>query len=76
MSWRVRDLMLPLAVGKVTTIGIAQIGSSENWVWYPWTYSLMPANGSGPSMQTHALLLVAGVGAMLFALTALVLEDA
>ncbi|WP_426174703.1 ABC transporter permease [Massilia sp. TWR1-2-2] len=32
IGWRVRDLVLPLAVGVMATIGITQIGSSEHWV--------------------------------------------
>ena len=73
VSWRFRNLVLPLALGVIATMGVTQIGSSEYWAWYPWTYPLMAANGSDTAMQSHALLLAAGVGAALFALTALVL---
>lgn len=75
LSWRVRNLVLPLAVGVMATMGITQIGSSEHWVWYPWSYALMAANGSDPAMQSQALMLAAGVGAALFAATALVLGE-
>ena len=73
VSWRVRNLVLPLAVGVIATMGITQVGSSEYWVWYPWSYALMAAGGSDPAMQLRALLLAAGVGAALFAATAFVL---
>lgn len=73
VSWRFRNLVLPLALGVIATMGVTQIGSSGYWAWYPWTYPLMAANGSDTAMQSHALLLAAGVGAALFALTALVL---
>lgn len=73
VSWRLRNLVLPLALGVMATMGITQIGSSEHWVWYPWSYALMAANGSNPAMQSQALLIAAGVGAGLFALTAFVL---
>ena len=73
VSWRVRNLVLPLAVGVIATMGVLQIGSSTYWAWYPWTYPLMAANGSDTAMQSHAMWLAAGVGAALFALTALVL---
>lgn len=73
LSWRLRNLVLPLAFGVIATMGIAQIGSSAYWAWYPWSYPLMAANGSDPATQSLALLLAAGVGAALFALTALVL---
>ncbi|MET0856102.1 MAG: ABC transporter permease [Telluria sp.] len=72
VSWRVRSLVLPLAVGVMSTMGVAQIGSSEHWVWYPWSYALMAANGSDAAMQSQALMLAAAVGAVLFALTAYV----
>lgn len=73
LSWRVRNLVLPLAAGVIATMAITQIGSSAHWAWYPWTYPLMAANGSDPAAQSHALLLAAGVGAALFAVSALVL---
>lgn len=73
VSWRVRNLVLPLALGVVATMGITQVGSSTYWVWYPWSYALMALNGSDAAKQSLALLLAAGVGAALFAVTALVL---
>lgn len=73
LSWRVRNLVLPLAIGVAATIGIGASGSSEYWRWNPWTYALMAANGSQPAMHTQALLLAAGVGAALLVLTAFVL---
>ncbi|MES2760257.1 MAG: ABC transporter permease [Pseudomonadota bacterium] len=73
VSWRVRNLVLPLAVGVMATMGITQIGSSEHWVWYPWSYALMAVSGSDPAMRSQALLIAAGVGAVLFALSAFLL---
>ncbi len=73
VSWRVRNLVLPLALGVIATMGITQIGSSEHWVWYPWSYTMMAANGSQAAMRSEALLLAAGVGAALLAASALIL---
>lgn len=73
LSWRVRNLVTPLAVGIAATIGIGSGGSSEYWIWNPWTYSLVAANGSQPALHTQALLLAAGVGAALLVVTAYVL---
>lgn len=67
VAWRFQNLVLPLAVGVMATMGITQVGGSEYWVWYPWTYPLMAVNGSAVDMQQQALLLAAGVGALLFA---------
>lgn len=69
VAWRFQNLVLPLAVGVMATMGITQVGSSEYWVWHPWTYPLMAAMGSAPDMRHQALLLAAGVGALLFALS-------
>ena len=73
VSWRFQNIVLPLAIGVIATMGITQIGSSSSWVYYPWAYSLMAINGSESANQEQALMLAAGVGTALFALTALVL---
>jgi hypothetical protein len=61
LSWRFANFVLPLAVGICATMGIVQLGSSEYWVWFPWSYSLMAASGSDPAAQRLALLLAAGL---------------
>ncbi len=73
VSWRFQNLVLPLAVGVIATMGISQIGSSGYWVYYPWSYSLMALNGSQADAQQQALVLAAAVGAALFAATSVVL---
>ena len=73
LSWRVQNLVLPLAVGVVATVGIMQIGRSELWVWYPWTYSFMAVNGGAVARQNEALMLASLVGTALFALSAYLL---
>ncbi len=71
VSWRFSNLVLPLAVGVVATMGITQIGSSRYWVYYPWTYSTMASLGSDPAQQEKALLLAGLVGLGLLAASAL-----
>lgn len=70
LSWRFQNLVLPLAVGVIATMGIIQIGSSAHWVWHPWTYPLMGMAGGDIGKQDQALLLSAAVGAVLFAASA------
>ena len=70
VAWRFQSLVLPLAVGVIATMGITQIGSSEYWVWYPWTYALTAVNGSMAAHQQQALMLALGVGAVLLPLSA------
>ncbi len=69
ISWRFSNIVFPLATGVIATMGIVQLGSSQYWVYYPWSYTLMAVNGSAPDMQQKALLLATGLGAILFALT-------
>jgi hypothetical protein len=73
VSWRSPNLVLPLAIGVVATMGITQIGSSKEWVYYPWTYPMMAAHGSDPLMQMKALMLALAVAAVLFALSTVIL---
>lgn len=73
LSWRYQNLVLPLALGVVATMGITQIGSSSNWIWYPWSYALMAVNGTDAVKQQLALTLAAGAGVALFAASAWVL---
>lgn len=75
LSWRVRNLVLPLAIGVMATVVVIEIGSSEHWAWYPRTYPVMAANGGDTAMQSHALLLAGVVSAALLALSALVLGE-
>ena len=73
ISWRFQNLVLPLAVGVVATMGVQQIGSSTYWVWYPWSYPVMAMLGSDVAKQQHAMMLAALVGAALMAFSAVVL---
>jgi hypothetical protein len=70
VSWRFQNLVLPLALGVIATMGITQVGSSEHWIYYPWTYPLMALNGSDVARQHQALMLAAVVGVGLLAASA------
>ncbi|MGH8078640.1 MAG: hypothetical protein ACREPE_15150 [Lysobacter sp.] len=48
-----------------------QIGSSVYWVYYPWSYVLMAVNGSDTQMQQQALMLAAGLGVLMYGVSAL-----
>ena len=69
ISWRFSNIVFPLATGVIATMGIVQLGSSEYWIYYPWSYILMAVNASAPEMQQQALLLAAGLGTVLFVLS-------
>ncbi len=73
LSWRFQNLVLPLAVGVVATMGITQIGSAREWVYYPWTYAVMAVNGGQAGSQQTALLLAALLGTLLLAASTMLL---
>ena len=73
ISWRFQNLVLPLAVSVVATMGVQPIGSSTYWVWYPWSYPVMAMLGSDVAKQQHAMLLAAVIGVALMAISAVLL---
>ncbi len=66
VSWRFANVVAPLALGVGATMGIIQLGSSSYWVYFPWSYALMAANGGSAALQTQALLLAAVVGVVAY----------
>jgi hypothetical protein len=70
VSWRFHHLMTPLSIGVITTMGIIQIGSSEYWIWYPWSYAITAVAGSDAGARLQALLLATGVAIVLSAASA------
>lgn len=70
LSWRMNSVVPPLALGVVATMGIAQVGSSKYWIYYPWSYPLVASNGSMPGSREHALEVALLVGIALYVLSA------
>lgn len=68
LSWASQSIVVPLVVGVCATMGIVQLGSSEYWRFFPWSYPLMAANGSDPAMRREALVLGLTGGMVLLAL--------
>jgi hypothetical protein len=73
VSWRFQNIVAPLAFGVLATMGITQIGSSSDWIWYPWTYPMMAVNGSDPAMRDQAIQIALATAAPLLAMTTLYL---
>ena len=69
ISWRYSNIVLPLAIGVSATMAILQLGSSKYWVYFPWSYTMMAANGSAPQMQMQALGLALLLGLPMLALS-------
>ncbi|WMW82392.1 ABC transporter permease [Undibacterium cyanobacteriorum] len=65
LSWRFANIVAPLTSGVVGAMGIMQIGQSKDWIYYPWSYTMMAMNGSKPEMREQAILLTVFVGAAL-----------
>jgi hypothetical protein len=68
-SWRVQNIVAPLALGVISTMGIIQIGHSKDWIYYPWSYLTMAMQGSSTSMRQQALMLASVVGLSLMAVS-------
>ncbi len=56
VSWRWKNIVVPLGLGVLSTMSILQFGSSKYWLYNPWTYMLVSTNGSDVSNQNSALL--------------------
>lgn len=69
LSWRVRNMAVPLALGVVATLAINPVAASPYWMLYPWTYTAA-ALGSHP----EALMLAAGSALALFGASAVLLS--
>ena len=68
ISWRVQNIVAPLAVGVIATMGIVQIGQSENWIYYPWSYVMTALNASSIDVRYQALMLASTLGICLLGL--------
>ncbi|WP_144394774.1 ABC transporter permease [Pleionea sediminis] len=66
ISWRFSNIVVPLAVGVIATMGIIQIGSSEYWVYHPWSYITMATVGSQSDMQLQAVIYSIVIASILF----------
>nr|WP_315485557.1 ABC transporter permease [uncultured Undibacterium sp.] len=65
ISWCVQNIVAPLAVGVVATMGIMQIGQSKDWVYYPWAYVMTAVNGTAPDIAIRATTLACLVASVL-----------
>jgi lantibiotic transport system permease protein len=70
LSWRLRSIVPPLAVGVIGTFASIQIGSSEYWPYLPWTYPLVSTNAAAEASRSSAVILGPALAAVLFAFSA------
>lgn len=70
LSWRFGHIVAPLAVGVIGTMGIVTIGSSEYWLYYPWTYMLTSNMATDAASQLLSLQLAPLVAVVLFGVSA------
>lgn len=66
ISWRFDNIIIPLSVAVVATMGIVQIGSSEFWVYYPWSYMMMATLASNDELRQQALIIAPTLAVALF----------
>ncbi len=70
ISWRVQNIVAPLAIGVLGTMGIMQLGQSKDWIYYPWSYVMNALNAALPEVRIQALIFSSVVAAlMLFVAT-------
>ena len=63
LSWRFKNIVLPLAVGVVMTISsMKMIGSEVYWIYNPWTYHVVSAQASEITVQLKAMSIGGGLG--------------
>lgn len=62
LSWRVQNIVAPLALGVMATMGIMQIGQSKDWIYYPWAYVMTAVHASSADARVLALQLALAVG--------------
>ncbi|MFC3095383.1 hypothetical protein DRW07_16105 [Alteromonas sediminis] len=66
VSWRFANIVAPLALGVIATMGIMQVSSSkEHWFYYPWSYVLVANNNQNPETIGTALTLSAVLAVVL-----------
>ncbi|OFI36389.1 hypothetical protein BFC17_00470 [Alteromonas lipolytica] len=70
ISWRFGNIIIPLSVAVVATMGIVQIGSSEFWVYYPWSYMMMATLAGNDELRQQALVIAPALATALFWLSA------
>jgi hypothetical protein len=58
-----------LAIGVVATMGITQIGQSKDWVYYPWSYTMMAMQGADAGVRSQAIVLALVAGLILFGIS-------
>lgn len=62
LSWSMSSFVVPLTVGVVATMTIVQVGSSQYWVWNPWTWGMTAALSAEASRSLLAVVLGFGLG--------------
>lgn len=71
LSWRIQNMVAPLALGVIATMGIMKIGQSEHWLFYPWSYTTMATMGGSEANQQLALILSGMTGLVLLLVSTL-----
>ena len=70
ISWRVKNIILPLAVGVIMTIVATTVVSSKYWLYDPWTYHLVATLVTQEGATTKALVLGGTFGAIILTIGA------
>ena len=64
LSWTLDSFVFPIAVGVIAVMSVVQVGSSEYWVWHPWTWGMMASASSDPGRADLAIILACGLAVL------------
>lgn len=65
VSWHVPNIVAPLTLSVIATMGILQVGQSKDWIYHPWTYVMAALNASEPATRSHAMELGLSIGLLM-----------
>ncbi|MCF6194777.1 MAG: ABC transporter permease [Kangiellaceae bacterium] len=71
VSWRWKNIVVPLGLGVIATMSIVQFSSSEYWALDPWAYILMSTNASDSVNQHRAIFYSISLSIVLMSLGSL-----
>ncbi|MBT1452131.1 ABC transporter permease [Glaciecola sp. XM2] len=74
ISWRIKNIILPLALGVIMTIIASTVARSKYWVYDPWTYHIAATLNPREELNFQAIALGAVLGLSIFVLSAWLLN--
>ncbi len=74
ISWRIKNIIFPLAIGVIMTIIATTVARSKYWIYDPWTYHLAATLNPKAEVNIQAIALGGALGLIIFVLSAWLLN--